>query len=148
MSSLRRLRAIPSPRCPLSLDSARRWAQTGVGGGRVGVGIGIGIGGRRATPVVQAEEVKACAVVVVVPVVEAAAPAPSTEGKGCHLMQVEKMAVEAEKGFRNQDTPRRAIVVYLGKGDNCLSRASQHPFDLCPTAARKFDVVAQCQLGK
>jgi len=52
-----------------------------VGGGRVDVGIS----GRRATPVVQAEEVKACAVVVVVPVVEAAAPAPSTEGKGCHL---------------------------------------------------------------
>ena len=144
MSSLRRLRAIPSPPLP---SIARFGASVGADG----------CGGwagrrrhrhRRATPVVQAEEVKACAVVVVVPVVEAAAPAPSTEGKGCHLIQVEKMAVEAEEGFRNQDTPRRAIVVYLGKGDNCLSRASQHPFDLCPTAARKFDVVAQCQLAK
>ena len=42
----------------------------------------------------------------------------------------------------------RAMVVYIGKGDGCLSQVSEHPFDLYPTAAKKIYVVAQCQLGE
>ena len=42
----------------------------------------------------------------------------------------------------------RAMVVYIGKGDGCLSQVSEHPFDLYPKAAKKIYVVAQCQLGE
>lgn len=47
---------------------------------------------------------------------------------------------------RLPDSSGRATVVYIGKAEGCLSQAFEHPFDLYPTAAKKFDVVAQCRL--